>query len=182
MEEKNWLEKFEVESCVGKNSGYYLGKWGEYRTQKVKGINFAAFFFSSQWLGYRKLYNLFIISYMFAALVYILTFGFFLLYEYGYIPFQIAPYPFYSFLGAKLLLGIYFSAFGNFEYRKKVLSWTQEYAKFDDRGKYINRLKNIGGTNTVLPLVSAFIDLLVLLSLYASMYEAMNYRVEFINI
>lgn len=49
----------EIRAFVGPKSDYYLGKWrsvlnGE--SDKVGGLNYAAFFFEAIWLIYRKMY------------------------------------------------------------------------------------------------------------------------------
>jgi len=181
MEKKTWLDKYEIESFIGRNSGYYLEKWGNNRDKKIKGINIAALFFPAQWLGYRKLYTLFALSYFAVGLMYFLNYGNFLLYENHIINFLIIKYPFYAFLLVKVLLGVYFAVFGNGMYRNNVLLFTQEHARFSSKDKYVEHLKKVGGTSIITPVISVLIDAGILLFLYFSMYEAMNYNAEFLS-
>jgi hypothetical protein len=53
---RDWLAKEEAETFIGKNSYFYLDKWKTHSDSKLKGWNWAAAFFSIEWMAYRKMY------------------------------------------------------------------------------------------------------------------------------
>jgi len=53
---RDWLIKEETEAFIGKNSSFYLEKWGSRPDSAFKGWNWAAMFFSIEWMAYRKMY------------------------------------------------------------------------------------------------------------------------------
>lgn len=53
------LNEREIKAFVGKNSNYYINKWSLLASSPKKvNWNFAAFFLSIFWVGYRKMYTL----------------------------------------------------------------------------------------------------------------------------
>lgn len=46
----------EIKAFVGRNNEYYLEKWQSRENSMYKGWNFAAMFFSIEWMAYRKMY------------------------------------------------------------------------------------------------------------------------------
>ena len=53
---RDWLTKEEAEIFIGRNSWFYLDKWSAHRGTRLKGWNWAAFFFSIFWMSYRRMY------------------------------------------------------------------------------------------------------------------------------
>ena len=49
---RNWLTKEEAEAFIGDNSSFYLGKWGSHLDSSFKGWNWAAMFFSIEWMAF----------------------------------------------------------------------------------------------------------------------------------
>lgn len=53
---RNWLTRDEAIAYIGKNSEYYLEKWGRHQKSFYKGWNWAAALFRIEWMAYRKMY------------------------------------------------------------------------------------------------------------------------------
>ncbi len=169
MERKDQLDKQEVEAYVGPNANYYLDNWETYHT----GINSTAFFFPTQWLGYRKMYAKAGLSYLFMFLIYFLV-------ALLATALDLKIYPFYSFIVARLLLGAFFALMGNDLYRKKFISCIQDYNKISDRNRYLDFLKESGGKNIWFPILLGLIDIWLFYSTYASMIYYSNYTATFV--
>ncbi|MDR2546787.1 MAG: DUF2628 domain-containing protein [Lachnospiraceae bacterium] len=52
----DWLTEEEAKAFIGKNSSFYLEKWGSRPDSAFKGWNWAAMLFSIEWMAYRKMY------------------------------------------------------------------------------------------------------------------------------
>lgn len=53
---RDWLNEEEAEAFIGKNASFYLDKWNSHSDSSLKGWNWAAMFFSIEWMVYRKMY------------------------------------------------------------------------------------------------------------------------------
>ena len=164
MEQRNWLEKYEVEAYVGKNSQYYIKNWGDHRTDKIKGVNVSALFFPTQWLGYRKMYVQLAFSYLF--MVFAFLFGVTTYYVIGtFNPFVICVL-------SRILVGIYFAAFGNGIYREKVLGCAQEHEIHCDEFMYKEFLKEKGRASIMAPVIITLFELWLVNAFLIAVFEA----------
>lgn len=134
---RNWLMKEEVEAFAGKNSDYYLEKWKSHSESTVKGWNFAAMFFSVEWMAYRKMYIEAMICFAILIIITMLL---------G-LTFMVSGINISGTLG--MLVGDAFrilaGLLGNMLYRKKALRTLHKTGDMDDVQR-IEFLKRKGGT------------------------------------
>ena len=138
---RDWLTKDEAEAFIGKNSSFYLEKWKLHSESTLKGWNWAALFFSIEWMAYRKMYAEAILSFM---LVLTISFGISAIFIFG------IGADFSFTLGrivgdiSRLSAGI----FGNYLYRKKAIRVLKSVIHENDTER-LNYLKRKGGVNAV---------------------------------
>ena len=123
----------EIESFVGKNANYYIGKWGE--KQEGGPFNWASFFMTAPWALYRKMYQL-----GFGFLI----FGFILSY---------IPIPRGVNLIIQFAVACIFGAYGNQWYYSHFQNISAELRSRNlTEVEYLKELKHRGGTTYGIPL------------------------------
>lgn len=137
---------------VGKNNAYYTQKWEEMGVNNQKlSFNFAAFFFSILWLGYRKMYaltSLIALGYLiFSAIIYIII-----------LRYDLVTNSQYIFEVLLVIISVFIGLFGNALYKRhaekhygKAINLTKEQSSLD------NLLRAKGGTSFLGPLLSGMI-------------------------
>ena len=129
--------KSEAEEFVGNKSNYYFEKWDLYSQSPFKGWNWAAWFFMSSWMIYRKMYV--------EALALLLLFG---LSELLFLwhPVRLLLYI--------ILMGILTGACGNALYRKKTLRMMRKAERLEESER-LGFLRKKGSTSILAALVLA---------------------------
>jgi hypothetical protein len=133
--EKIHLEDWQVNAFVGDNVEYYQKKWKEHQGSYYGGWNWVPFFFSLEWLAYRKMYKEAAIAFL-IPLVINLVFIF---------------SPFHLDVNSKLFadtIKIIFAIFGNAMYRKKLLSILDKTKDMKQEQKKL-LLSERGGTSLI---------------------------------
>lgn len=134
--------EWDVQTFVDDNYSFYTSKWQQMdETGKSNTLNFASFFFSIPWLGYRKLYHpVLVIALLF------LTVDVFL-YLSGY---QYSLDGFYdpAGYGTEIVLIIVMGMYGNYYYRRNVVKQVTRIRKSEVSPKTKQmELKRKGGTS-----------------------------------
>lgn len=143
MDISDWERRNErlLECYVGSNYGYYSKKWhGESWERSFTSWNWAAFFFGSEWMLYRKMYGMAI------GLVLIrMALAFFL------------PYLYWL---SSLVIGICVAIYGNSWYYKKAMA-EADRARREDPMRAEEILQKRGGTNIAIVLIIEIASLIL---------------------
>ncbi|MBY7144621.1 DUF2628 domain-containing protein [Virgibacillus sp. NKC19-3] len=140
----------DMQLFVGRNHAFYDKKWKKAEEKNGVSFNFAAFFLSALWLGYRKMYKLVLyMALLFLAIDLIL---YFIGYEYEFA--RVDPIDQGINIGVAVTLGIY----GNYLYKKEAEKRVQTIRNTttttDEKEK---QLQNKGGKVWYGPLLAALI-------------------------
>ena len=146
---RNWLTKEEAEAFIGDNSSFYLEKWGSRPDSAFKGWNWAAMFFSIEWMAYRKMYLEAILYFSVIALISIGLGFVFDVFRMGFDGKIIGDI-------FRVLTGV----FGNALYRKKALRAFQK-TKYMDTTERINSLRTMGGVSVIAVVVCIILEIAI---------------------
>ncbi|MBP1969225.1 hypothetical protein J2Z83_001329 [Virgibacillus natechei] len=139
---------------VGKNSAYYDRKWQKAEEKNGVSFNFAAFFLSILWLGYRKMYTfVFYIAILFLGIDLVL---YFIGYEYEFA--RIDPIDQGINIGVAVTIGLY----GNHLYKKEAEKRVQSIQNTTTTaGEKEKQLKEKGGKVWYGPILAFLIIIVV---------------------
>lgn len=133
------FDRNDLHVFVGKNTGYYFGKWESLLSGSAgwAGFNWAAFFFSIPWLLYRRLYK---ILFIFLGLIVVVAMLEEFLFDGLFPPLLATPF----FLAMPLLCGFY----GNQWYFVHALKKIRDVDQPSPDARWA-ALDKAGGTNPV---------------------------------
>lgn len=137
---RDWLTKEEEEAFIGPNTSFYTEKWRLHSSHTLKGWNWAAMFFSIEWMVYRKMYTQ-------AVLMYLATTAVLLLFMRIDLPSALIRDVFRTIVGVV----------GNALYRRKALRVVQKNIALPDQER-LQVLQNKGGTSVAGVLVCIAIE------------------------
>lgn len=132
---RGWLTKEESEAFIGKNSSFYMDNWKSYSDSALKGWNWAAMFFSIEWMAYRKMYMEALLYFIITAFISVCTGVFLASLGIGF-----------SGRLAGDALGLLMGMFANALYRKKALRILHKTDGMDDSQR-IRFMKEKGGVS-----------------------------------
>lgn len=140
----------ELRAFVRSNANYYLRAWKPVLTGQggIARANFAAFFFPAFWLGYRKMYGIFVVIAAIYVVEYLVEFSIFV----AILGFNDPPWATSILFG--FIVAIICGVCGNrwyLSHARRAISRTR--AKGLDEGAYLRELSRVGGTSILAPLL-----------------------------